>query len=150
MDQEAGAHGGQGRLAEAAGDDDGLAALGVAAEVFGEAVARHAAADQRLQFGIVTQPQLGAGPDDGHVDVRRHLGRVEAVVERDALALQVGRDRREDPIVGAGDLGPVRGQDRGQGAHAGAGDAKKVRAHSGPIDPVPRLGAYSLKAPLSA
>ncbi len=90
VDQEAGAHGGQGRFAEAAGDDDGLAAPGMAAEVLGEAETRRAPPDQLVQLGVGSQRQLGARAHDGHVHVRRHQLGVEAVVVGQALALQIG------------------------------------------------------------
>ncbi len=126
-----GDQGGEAGFAEAAGDDDVLAALGVDAQVLGEAVARHAQADEFGQFGIVPQVQLGAGTDDGDVDGGGDLRRVEPHVVGDAHAGEVGADRRKDAVVRAGDGVAFRRQDRSQGADPRAGDAEEIDVHGG-------------------
>ncbi len=130
LSQEAGAHRRQGGFAEAAGDDDGLTALGVAAEEGREALQIHAPADQFGELGVAVQVQLGAGPGDGDVDPCGHQRRVEAHVVVDGLAVQVGADRREHALVGAADPMAFRRQHGGQGAHARAGDPEEVEVHA--------------------
>ncbi len=132
------AHGGQGGFAEAAGDDQVLAVPGMAAQELGEAVARQAPADDLGELGIGLKAELGAGADDRGLGLRGDQPRVEAHVIGDAQAVQIGRHRREHPVVRARDGVAFGGQHRGQGAHAGAGDPEEIDVHAGggPLGPL--------------
>ncbi len=78
-------------LPETAGADHDVAPLdGVQAEVLGEAVARDLPPDDLGQFRVVVQVELGAGANDGHVDIRGQEAGVEAIAPGDAKA---NRDR---------------------------------------------------------
>ena len=79
-------------------------ALREEAEIFRKRVKRHAARLQRRELWIVCAFEFRAGADDREIDIARNIRGLEAREIFHAEPVEIGRDRRVNAFVRAGDF----------------------------------------------